>query len=184
MGMSLAYRVVTRDSPVGHEVSKPGWFSYLFYVDFTSLHLSYTLGAGGSGRGKGRKAKKPFSGHLCKLLCGPLCGLLLKSTCSHCANRYVPPLCPLGRQGGDPGCLMSLNVSWCLRRYFMGLEEFRRRRIIGSKAMGIFKLLDTDVNKVQLIFTRVAPPTPTSCAMRAICRHLHQSFFFFFHQSF
>lgn len=121
MGMSLAYRVVTRDSLVGHEVSKPGWFLYLFCVDIISLHLGYNLGAGGAERGEGRKAKKPFSGHLCKLLCGPLYGLLLKSACSHCANRYVPPVYPLGRQGGAPRCLMSLNVSWCLRRYFVGL---------------------------------------------------------------
>lgn len=47
MGVCLAYGVVIRDTPVGHEVSKPGWFLHLYDMDFISLHLSCNMGGQG-----------------------------------------------------------------------------------------------------------------------------------------
>lgn len=53
--MSLAYGAVTGDAPAGHDVSKPGWFLYLFSVGFVSLYLSRNL----EGTGGGEKAGMP-----------------------------------------------------------------------------------------------------------------------------
>lgn len=99
--MSLAYGVVMRIAPVGHEVSKPGGFLYLFKVDFITLYLSFTWGTGRLG---------DLSQDLCELLYGPLYVLLPNRRACHCADRYVFLMYPLEREGVAHGSLMRLDV--------------------------------------------------------------------------